>query len=202
MFAVSASLFFYQYCDEEDEIRNQFAIFHNGSGSEGTDEYAPAGADNSLVASGLPDGCLVSDPDRQLGESDPNLAPVWYPEQGSCDDTFTAELWQNEHKLLQVDTDSAGFVILRLRRYPAWRITVNGQPANQLTDALAHPLPLREDGLIVVPVAAGPSTIEVQWSTTEDDRWGRWITAISLLALLLLAALGVVQRRGTQVHLS
>jgi len=202
LFAVSATLFFFQYCDEEDEIRNQFTIFHSGAGSEGTDEYAPSGADNSLVASGLPEGCLVSDPDQQLGESDPDLAPVWYPEQGSCDDTFTAQLWQNEHKILNIDTDSDGYVILRLRRYPAWRITVNGNPANQLTDKLSHPLPLREDGLVVVPVAAGPSTIEVQWSTTPDVRWGRWISVISLVALLLLAVLGVLLRHRTRVHLS
>lgn len=201
-FAGSATLFFYQYCDEEDEVRNQFTIFHNGSGTEGTDEYAPTGADNSLVASGLPDGCLVSDPDQQLGESDPDLAPVWYPEQGSCDDTYTAQLWQNEHKLLQVDTDSAGFVILRVRRYPAWNITVNGKSANQLTDTMSHPLPLREDGLIVVPVAAGSSTIVVQWTTTEDVRWGRWISSISLFIFFLLLTLGFAQPRHTRVRLS
>ncbi len=201
-FAICASLFFYQYCDEEDEIRNQFTIFHDGSGMEGTDEYAPAGADNSLVASGLPDGCLVSDPDQQLGETDPNSAPVWYPEQGSCDDTFKADLWQNEHKILSVDTDSAGFVILRLRRYPAWRIRVNGQPANQLTDKLIRPVPLRDDGLVVVPVNAGSSTIDVRWTNTPDVFWGRWISAISAFLLLLLTVVGLSQHRRTPARLS
>jgi hypothetical protein len=202
IFAVGAALFFFQYCDEEDEVANQFTIFHNGSGIEGTDEYAPAGADNSLVASGLPQACLVSDPDQQLGEADPDAAPVWYPEQGSCDDTFTADLWQNEHKLIPIDTDSNGFVILRLRRYPAWRITVNGQPANQLTDRLAHPLPLRDDGLVVVPVNAGQSTIEVRWTNTRDVLQGRWISGSSVLVLLLMTALGLGQRRRSQAHLS
>ena len=202
LFAICASLFFYQYCDEEDEIRNQFNIFHNGSGMEGTDEYAPAGADNSLIASGLPDGCLVSDPDQQLGETDPDSAPVWYPEQGSCDDTFTADLWQNEHKVLSIDTDSGGYVILRLRRYPAWNITVNGQPANQLTNKLARPVPLRDDGLVVVPVNAGSSTIDVRWINTSDVVWGRSISSISALLLLLLAAMGIAQRRRTPARLS
>ena len=50
----------------------------------------------------------------------------------------------------------------------------------------------REDGLIAVPVRAGPSTIEVRWTTTPDVVWGRWV---SFAALLLLIALWVVERR-------
>ncbi len=205
-FAASASLLFFQYCDEEDEIRNQFAIFHDGAGTEGTDEYAPAGADNSLIASGLPQACLVSDPDQQLGETDPGSAPVWYPEQGSCDDTFEPDLWQNEHKFIPIETDSRGYVVLRLRRYPAWAITVNGHSANQLTDNITdlsgRPLPLRDDGLIVVPVQAGVSTIEVRWTDTPDVRWGRLLTALSLLVFVLLLALGLAQRRHAAARLS
>jgi hypothetical protein len=186
-----ASHFFFQICDEEDQVSNQLALFHAGTGVEGTDEYATAGSDNSLIASGLPDGCLVSDPAQQLGESQDGAEQVWYAEQGSCDDTYTAPLWQNEHKLLQIDSDHDGFVVLRLSRYPAWEITVNGKPA-------ASPL-TRQDGLAVVPVAAGPSTIEVRWTTTPDVRWGR---DISLASLVLLAALWMAERRIRGVHLS
>jgi len=186
-----ASHFFFQICDEEDQVSNQLAIFHAGTGVEGTDEYAVAGSDNSQIASGLPDGCLVSDPAQELGESQDGTAPVWYAEQGSCDDTYTAQLWQNEHKLLQIDSDHDGFVILRLSRYPAWQITVNGKPA---TSPIS-----RQDGLAVVSVAAGPSTIEVRWTTTPDVRWGR---DISLASLVLLAALWMAERRIRGVHLS
>jgi hypothetical protein len=126
-----------------------------------------------------------------LGESESGAAPVWYPEQGSCDDTYIAQLWQSEHKILRIDSDHDGFVVLRLSRYPAWRITVNGTPAAPLTN--------REDGLIAIPVAAGPSTIEVRWSTTPDVLLGR---EISLASLVLLAGFWIRERRIRAIRLS
>ena len=177
-----ASTFFHQVCDDEDDVANQVSVFKAGTGIDGIDEYAAVGSDNTLVSSDLPDACLVTDPTRDLGESDSTAGaasvPDWYPEQGSCDQTFTARLWQNEHKLLQIDSDHEGFIVLRLRRYPAWQIAVNGQP----TETPAA----REDGLIVVPVRAGPSTIEVRWTTTLDVVWGRWVSFAALLLLVML----------------
>jgi hypothetical protein len=191
LLACLAGHFFFQICDEEDQISNQVAIFQAGTGVEGTDEYAAAASDNSLIASGLPDGCLVSDPAQELGESEDGATPVWYSEQGSCDDTYTAQIWQNEHKLLKIDSDHDGFVVLRLSRFPAWRITVNNQP-------VAAPA-AREDGLVVVPVSAGPSTIEARWSITPDDLWGRWT---SFGSVVLLGLLWMVERRVRAVRLS
>jgi len=202
--AVAATLLFVQFCDAEDKPDSQWAIFNASTGVEGTDEYAALGSDNSLVASGLPDGCLVSDPSQTLGESDSppdaESAPVWFAEQGSCDQTFSAQLWQNEHKTLQIDSDDEGFVILRLRRYPAWRITVDGQP---IPDQ-ASPAGGREDGLIAVPVPEGNSTIDVRWTTTPDIWWGRSISLASLLLLFILwqAERRIRKRRLAAVHLS
>jgi hypothetical protein len=181
----------YQICDDEDRVSNQFTVFEAGTGVEGTDEYAAVKSDNSLIATGLPNACQVSDPTQELGESKDGATPVWYEEQGSCDDTFTAQLWQNEHKKLEIDADHDGFVVLRLSRYPAWQITINGKPSASLNT--------REDGLMVLPVAAGPSTIEVRWSTTSDVLLGR---RISLISLLSLAGLWIVERRLTTIRLS
>ncbi|WP_263357169.1 hypothetical protein [Acidicapsa ligni] len=193
LFTAGATHFFFQPCDDEDQVQSQVDVFHAGTGVEGTDEYAALGSDNSLVAAGLPQACLVSDPTRDLGVGDKDTDPVWYPEQGSCDDVYTASLWQNEHKQFQINSDHEGFVVLRLRRYPAWQITVNGK---QPELSSIHP---REDGLIAVPVTAGPSSIDVQWSTTPDVRLGRWV---SLCALLLLIALWITERRTRAVRLS
>jgi hypothetical protein len=186
---ISGALVFFQFCDAEDKVDNQLANFQAGAGVAGTDEYAALGSDNTLVASGLPDACLVNDPAQVLGESDAGtedpVAPVWFPEQGSCDDTFQARIWRNEYKLLDLDSDHAGFVILRLRRYPAWRITLDGKSVPAALD--------REDGLIAVPVPEGQSTLEVRWQTTPDVWWGR---EISLAALALLAAVWGIERTG------
>jgi hypothetical protein len=190
LFTGLANVMFFQVCDDEDQIGNQRTVFQAGTGVDGTDEYAAAGSDNSLISSGLPDGCLVSDPNQDLGESEAGAAPVWYPEQGSCDDTYTAQLWQNEHKILRIDGDHDGFVVLRLSRYPAWRITVNDKAVTQKMT--------REDGLVALPVPAGPSTIDVRWTTTEDVILGRWVSVVSLI---VFAGLWAVERRVRAVHL-
>lgn len=190
-----ASYFFFQSCDSEDEPGAQVAVFKAGTGVEGTDEYAATGSDNYDVPTGLPQGCLVSDPTRSLIEPTQNTgdsgdAPVWNREQGTCDDVYTALVWKDEYKLLRIDSRHDGFVILRLRRYPAWAITVNGR---LFTAADPARIPPREDGLIVAPVTAGLSTIEVRWTTTLDVRWGR---SISLVSFILLAALWIAERRA------
>jgi hypothetical protein len=192
--AAVASLNFYQRCDEDDAVDNQVAVFHAGTGVDGTDEYAPAGADNTLVASSLPEACLVSDPLTTLGEGDPGSEPAWYPEQGSCDEIFAAQTWQPEHKQLQIDSDHIGFLILRLRRYPAWQITINSRsvPAS----------PSREDGLMVLPINAGPSTIDIRWQTTPDARWGQTVSLISLAAFFLALGLWIIYQRRMTIHLS
>jgi hypothetical protein len=75
--------------------------------------------------------------------------------------------------------------VLRLRRYPAWRVTVNGR----LTATPEN----REDGLMAIPVSAGPSIVEVRWDVTADEAWGR---GISLCALLLFIALSIIELRA------
>ena len=86
--------------------------------------------------------------------------------------------WQDdqpEHRLVRGAVSHAGFLILRLRSYPAWRITVNGLAAASL--------PRRLDGLIAVPVARGPVDLTVDWMTTPDVIAGRWLSALAVLLL-------------------
>jgi hypothetical protein len=49
---------------------------------------------------------------------------------------------------------------------------------------------------MTVPVSAGNHTIEVQWTATRDVLAGRFVSAISLLAL---AIVGVLERRKRRV---
>lgn len=194
--AITSTLFFFQSCDDEDQVSAQLSDFQTDSGVAGTDEYAAPGSDNTLVATRLPDACLVTDPTQELGETEKDSGdiPVWYPEQGSCDATYSAQLWRSEHKRLQINSDDDGFLIVRLRRYPAWAITVNDNPIASQGN--------REDGLIVIPVNAGRSNIEIRWATTPDVLWGRRISLASLAMLILLILLGLVSQRRKPFHLS
>jgi hypothetical protein len=178
-----------QSCYEEDSVSGMLAAFRSGAGFEGYGEYSPPGADNSLVATGLPDTCLVSDPATVLGEPPNGLEadesiPEWSVQQGSCEAALRWQVNQPEHKVLRGSVSQAGYLILRLRSYPAWHVAVNGLPATST--------PRRSDGLIVVPVPQGQLDLTVDWTTTPDVVAGRWLT---VLATLLLFALWAFERR-------
>ena len=184
-----AAVYFFQPCDDEDAVAPMVKVYRSGAGFEGVYEYAPIGADNGLVATGLPDACLVTDPHIALGVFDtPGANPDWWVEQHSCDTTYSATPRTTqanpEHFHIRAVLPHAGYMILRLRTYPAWRIALNGQPVD--------PPIQREDGLMAVPVPQGPADLRVDWTTTPDVLAGRWLTA---LAVLFLTALCLLERR-------
>jgi hypothetical protein len=184
----------FQVCDDEDAVAPMVAVAKTGAGFVGTDEYQPSGADDTQLAHALPGACLVTDADKTLGiapkdgQGSDDESPVWDETQGSCDQTFPASpvrvRGRAEHFGLLAVTDHAGYMVLRLTSYPAWQVTVNGRP---VTD-----LPKRDDGLLAVPVLEGPVILSVDWTTTPDVVAGRWVSALSLLAI---AGLGLLQRR-------
>ena len=182
---VFAATNFFRDPREDDDLAEILAKYSTGAGFVGTDEYAPAGAENTLVASGLPDGCLTDDFDDEQGvQPTPQDNPVWRPEQNSCFSTATASLNQPEHMRISAVARRAGFLVLRLRSYPAWRITVNGRSVGELQS--------RDDGLIAVPIPQGAFEVTVDWTSAPDVIAGRWLSALALLALLAVA---VIERR-------
>ena len=191
--------FFFQPCDDEDAVAPMVQVYRTGAGFQGTDEYAPVDTDDSLVATGLPDACLVTDPGTTLGVLDtPGANPDWWVEQHSCDATFSAipTIAQAHPESLHINAvmPHEGYLILRLRTYPAWRITLNGRPPGQLAQ--------RDDGLIAVPVPQGAVDLTVEWTTTHDVRAGRWITALAMPPIIALWLLERRFKRTRSPHLS
>lgn len=191
---------FFQSCDDEDSVAGMLAVDRSGQGFPGTNEYEPLGAKNALVATGLPPSCLAATPDVALGalpsssnpdQEDNDLAPAWSAAQGTCLQTSPWRIDRPEHKRLTAVLARGGFLILRLRSYPAWRIRVNGHPAASL--------PQRRDGLIAVPVPQGLLDLTVDWTTTPDAAAGR---ALGLLAVLPLTALWLFERKQRRARLS
>ena len=186
----------HQYCDAEDNVWAMIDTYNSGQGFEGADEYAPPGADDSLVAYGLPDACLTRNPDTVLAVADDGNVPQWDPANGHCDANYE---WRRrngrlspEHLRLSADIPHAGFLILHLRKYAAWRVRVNGRLIAFGDDPLLSALPHRDDGLMAVPVTAGHADIAIDWATTRDEIIGRWLSA---LALIVLIGLYFVERR-------
>jgi hypothetical protein len=190
---VYAGTQFYQACDDEDSVAGMLETYRSGQGFIGTGEYQPLGADSSLLAAGLPASCLVSDPSTVLGAagSDPDAAPVWDAGQGSCEATFATAGNRAEHLRIAAMAPHAGFLVLRLQSYPAWRVTVNGRPVSGL--------PRRADGLMAAPVPRGKVDLAVDWTVTPDVAAGRWLSA---LALALVTALCLLERKLGRPHLS
>jgi len=187
---VFATRTFFLECPTVELMPNLLAQYHSGGGFWGADEYAPPGAANSIVATGLPDACLSGDFNTKLGaDVTPDVNPVWRVEQAGCVSTAMAKLRQPEHMRIATVTSHAGYLILRLRNYPAWRVTVNGR--------LATNLPWREDGLMAVPVPQGSVDMQVDWTTTDDVIAGRWL---SVLSLLLLTGICFLERKPFRSH--
>jgi 6-pyruvoyl-tetrahydropterin synthase related domain len=183
-------LVFHQHCDKEDSVAGMLSAYRSGQGFEGTDEYAPPRADNTLMAVGLPDACLTTNPDVVLAASEDGNTPEWNAANGHCDATF-AWLRRNgrlapEHRRLTADLPHAGFLILHLREYAAWQVHLNGNLLAFGADPAIPPLPHREDGLMVIPVGAGRVDLAVDWATTRDAVIGRWLSGLALILLTLL----------------
>ncbi len=180
---ITAARFFWQPCDEEDAVSAQVVLFQAGTGFEGTDEYTPSGADNSLVQQSLPPLRLLDATDAEVA------APDGYQDERNAsyipsDGNHLAvqakiEQWLPEDKSLTITSQSSGFAVLRLMDYPAWRIFANGRPI----DARPH----REDGLVTIPIAAGTTQICIRYGVTSDVIWGRGLTIASCLALIAVA---------------
>jgi hypothetical protein len=203
------TLVFHQSCDEEDKVDGMLSAYRSGQGFLGTDEYAPPGADDSLMAIGLPDACLVTNPAVVLASSDDGNIPAWDPANGHCDATYQ---WQQkdrnapEHRLLTAVTPHGGYLILHLRNYAAWKIGVNGEVIALGASPLYDSLPHREDGLMAVPVPQGPVQLNVDWTITGDVVMGRLLSLISLgcigVLYLIERKLKAVQKVESEPRLS
>jgi hypothetical protein len=146
---------FHQPCDPEDTPAARLALFHSPVGTDPTDEYTPTAADNDRLKSGAPPFWLADSAQAPIPASQPT---------GPAPRHFTVTTTHRED------------LILNLRDYPAWQIQLDGE-----TDPQRIPRP---DGLIVLPIPAGKSTIEIQYARSTDQTLG---DAITLLALALLA---------------
>jgi hypothetical protein len=187
--AIGGGLLFFQPCDDEDAVAAQIAGFRQGQGSQGTDEYTPAGADNSAVQQHLPLVRVLSAGQDDTADSSKGDNPDWRAgATGSIAATVNVKQWNAEHWIVSVLTPETGYAVLRLMDYPSWRVTVDGKPVQGR--------PVRDDGLMTVPVTAGNHVVDVQWAATGDVITGRLISAFSLLAL---AIVGMLERREPRV---
>ncbi|MDP9051092.1 MAG: hypothetical protein M3O31_10315 [Acidobacteriota bacterium] len=160
---------FRQPCDPEDTAPARLALFHSNAGTDPTDEYTPNAADNDALAGNEPPDWLAASP------TDP-------PPEASIRGSAPMHL--------TVTAPRAEYLVLNLRDYPAWLLSLNNKP-----DPIRPPRP---DGLIAVAVPAGNSTIDIRYAYTPDQVIG---DAVTLLGLALFGFTSA-QRNGVAVDLN
>jgi hypothetical protein len=158
---------FHQACDPEDTVAARLTLFHSNQGTDPTDEYTPNTADNDSLAQINPPYWLSSDPDAKAPANTPAGPTPTH---------------------LTLTSPNSEDLIVNLRDYPAWQIALNGTPIATRIQ--------RNDGLIAIPLSAGPSTIDITYTQTVDQTIG---DIISLSSIALLSAFAF--RNQLQLHL-
>ncbi len=183
---VAEWVFFFGSCKVFDDRLEAWEV---QGGAYGKPEYSPPGVQYQLTLPDTPSNCVVSnlsDLANISGEPGEVMQRVRPGSQDICKGNF-AEVNLPELKEFSGTADQAGYLILRLRDFPAWHVTLNGRAVTPLLEP-GH-------GLMAVPVTPGPVTVIARWTISADVIVARWLSALSLL---LLAALYLAERRLRQ----
>jgi len=138
--------------DMASDIREMTQAVSDGTGYEGTDEYAPAGADPYELNKNLP---RVSD------------------ETGTAVSATTIQ-WGATEKRFLAHTSAARNLTIRLFNYPAWEVTVDRKPVQTQT--------LDVTGLMIIPAAAGENDVRIHFGGTRDRLAGGIVSLVSMVA--------------------
>ena len=124
--------------DTADDLREMQDNMVTGVGYEGTDEYTPLGAEPGAIDKEA----------RNVTVDGPAHAAI------------RVQRWDAESKMFTAEMSAADQVALRLFRYPAWRVEVNGRVVETAARA--------ETGQMLVPVEAGMNRVEIRFVRTWD----------------------------------
>jgi hypothetical protein len=145
---------------DPDEMSTQRAAITTGMGYEGVDEYDPLGDDHM----DLPKRAQLA----TIFPGEATDSPAALPNT-----KIQIEQWDTTNHKISVDSSAPARVALRLLNYPVWQVTVNGERvAPEKPDDLE---------LMLVPVAAGKSEIQVRFVRTADQTAGIGLSIFSLL---------------------
>lgn len=167
IFAVAAGHHLYfQPCDAEDTPRSVIAQLRSGIGQEGTDEYTPIGADPDDLQPAAPRVWLY--PASEIAQTNPNQHHE-LPQHAQVNE------WSAQRKSFSADLAQPAVAILQTMDYPAWRIHLNGQPAQKSAPA--------SSGQIQILLPAGHTDADLRFVHTIDRILADCISALSLVLL-------------------
>ena len=164
---------FREACETGELPAARLARFQTHHGVGPTDEYTPLDADNDQLRWDDPPWWLASTPNAPGPGTVPNPAATItdYDELPPMEQTVAG--FAPHHLALHLDHPQD--LILNLRDYPAWQVTVNGDPQPKRLE--------RDDGLLTLALPAGEDTVEVRWRKLPDVWAGEALSAVSVLSL-------------------
>ena len=168
---------FREACEAGELPAARLARFETHHGVGPTDEYTPEDADNDQLRWDDPAWWLAATPNAPGPGTVPNPAATItdYDEPPPMDQTVAGFA---PHQLT-LRLDRPEDLILNLRDYPAWQVTVNGHLQAKHLE--------RDDGLLGLALPAGENTVDVRWRTLPDVWAGEALTAVSLVGAGWLA---------------
>ncbi len=140
--------------DTRADLAEMQANQQRGVGYEGTDEYAPIGADPYEI------------------KRDARRATF----QGEGAARIVVLEWAAESRSFSANVGSAGTLVLRLFNYPAWRVEVNGSRVEPQTQEVT--------GQMTVPVERGENEVRLTFARTRDRTLGGVVSLVTLLMIL------------------
>jgi hypothetical protein len=139
--------------DNVADLREMQDNMATGAGYEGVEEYTPLGADPAETG--------IDDKDARKVTVD-----------GPAHAAIHVYRWDAESRMFTAEMSAPDQLALRLIRYPAWRVEVNGRVVE--TSARA------ETGQMLVPVVAGMNRVEIRFVRTGDRALGGWISIVAM----------------------
>jgi hypothetical protein len=149
--------------DNAADLREMRDNMEDRVGYEGTDEYTPSGADPGAIDKEA----------RNVTGAGPAHAAI------------RVSRWEAESKMFTAEMSAPDELALRLFRYPAWQVEVNGSVVQTAST---------DTGQMLVPVEAGMNRVQINFVRTWDRAAGGWI---SLVAASGLALWTLLARRRT-----
>ena len=139
--------------DNASDLREMQDNMADRVGYEGTDEYTPVGAEP---------GAIDKDARNVIVDGPAHAAIHVYR-------------WDAESRMFTAEMSAADQLALRLFRYPAWRVEVNGHVVETAARA--------ETGQMLVPVSAGMNRVQIIFVRTWDRAAGGWISVVAAACL-------------------
>ena len=164
---------------DAEDIPNLTEAIATGQGFEGTDEYAPLGCNHYLLPQGSPPSAEKhGTPNPRADQVDVASGKI-VPLNGI---TLHVKRWTAERKEIATESATSAKLAIRLINYPAWQVRVDNREFDPET--------LPKTAQMIVPLPAGSHHVEITFRRAWDRTAGWAVSALTLVVLLALGALG------------